>query len=469
MENKYIFNNLKKREMARNYISKIKLPGSSTVHYIKDEEAREMISGGVSFIVAWDGESEPVAANIPAGVKVTYNGSQTTGTLAATAAVAGAFYLVRSQTSVETLDVYDEYVPVAAGTGKAWEKIGDTQLDLSSLGALAYKDSASGSIGKGSGDQVLGEATTFTNSSSAVSFSGGATEKVLGKDTTFAVTQPTISVTPTTKKVKATASGTAVGANGTANAITGFGAHSTDTFLKGVSQTTQKLVKTSITPVNGTESVSKVTKTASKLVTTTVPNVTSVGTMTQVAFAMDATDTEQLNISVTNGSAPTLGTAIGVATGAVASNGGGADVVTGVTISDKTVAKAGTAVDVATGAVSASGTGADVVTGVAEGSTGDAITALGTPTTAAALTGVMVTAQPTISLGEGTGTGTMDLMTGASATASGAAVTANADDQVDAVTEVGTATAAAQTITVGTNDKVKVAKFADMSTSVTVQ
>lgn len=428
-----------------------------------------MISGGVSFIIAWDGASAPVAANIPAGVKVTYNNVETTGTMAATSATPGAFYLVKSTTQVETLDVYDEYVPVTSGNSKVWEKIGDTQLALSNLGALAYKDSATGTISKGSGDQVLGEATTFTNSSSSVSFSGGTTDKVLGADTTFAVTQPAISVTPTTKKVKATASGTAVGADGTANAITGFGTHSTDTFVKSVSQTTQKLVKTSITPVNGTESVSKVTKTTSKLVKTTVPNVTSVGTMTQVSFAMDTTDTEQLNISVTNGSAPTLGTAIAVATGSVDSNGTGADVVTGVTISDKTVAKAGTAVDVATGALSASGTGADVVTGVSEGTTGDAITALGTPTTAAALTGVKVTAQPTISLAEGTGTGTMDLMTGASATASGAAVTANSDDEVTAVTGVGTATATAQTITVGTNDKVKVAKFADISDSVTVQ
>ena len=41
----------------------------------------------------------------------------------------------------------------------------------------------------------------------------------------------------------------------------------------------------------------------------------------------------------------------------------------------------------------------------------------------------------------------------------------NEKDEVTAVTGVGTATAAAQTITVGTNDKVAVAKYADLSVS----
>ena len=52
-------------------ISKITLP-SGTTYNIKDEVAREAIAGGVSFIVAWDGASTPVPANIPAGVVVTY-------------------------------------------------------------------------------------------------------------------------------------------------------------------------------------------------------------------------------------------------------------------------------------------------------------------------------------------------------------------------------------------------------------
>ena len=48
-------------------ISKITLPSGNT-YDIKDATARQMISGGVSFIIAWDGNSLPVVANIPEGV-----------------------------------------------------------------------------------------------------------------------------------------------------------------------------------------------------------------------------------------------------------------------------------------------------------------------------------------------------------------------------------------------------------------
>ena len=61
-------------------ISKITLPSGNT-YEIKDAVARQMISGGVSFIVAWAGGAEPVIANIPKGVKVVYNSTTYTGTL----------------------------------------------------------------------------------------------------------------------------------------------------------------------------------------------------------------------------------------------------------------------------------------------------------------------------------------------------------------------------------------------------
>lgn len=112
--------------------------------------------------------------------------------------------------------------------------MGSQEIDLSGLGALAYKDNVS--LSKGDGDQVLGEDTTFTAASSSVSFATHTTDKVLGSDATFTTT-----VTPTTTNVKATASGTAVGADGT------------DTFVKSYPGAT------------------------SKLATTTVPNVTNAG------------------------------------------------------------------------------------------------------------------------------------------------------------------------------------------------
>lgn len=428
-------------------ISKVQLP-SGGVYDIKDATARQMISGGVSFIVAWDGASTPVPGNIPYGVVVTYQDTDYTGTLAADNATAGAFYLVRSSTAVGTSDVYDEYVPVGPSGSKSWEKIGDTQVDLSNVVTNV-------SLSK-STDVVLGEATTFTNSTSAVTFSGGTTDVALGEGTTFAltsgtvthgapttdtvlgtgttftVTDPTITVTPSTTYVKASASGASTDWNSkdTKTVVTGYASPSTDTFVKSVSAETNK-----------------------NLVTTTVPNVTSAGSASTWTFTMGTGDaSETLIIGGGNSTAPTLGTAI----------------------------------TVATGSTSTSGTGDAVVTGVTIGSSASAITALGTPSTANVIgdSSTFTITQPTVALGteSSSATGRVQVATGiSSASASGGAVaavtsgtgsdkvtaivgmptstvgtgiTVGTNDKVTAVTGIGTGTAAAQTITVGTNDKV---------------
>ena len=275
---------------------------SGNTYDLKDATARQMIAGGVSFIVAWDGSSIPVPTNIPAGVVITYNDTEYTGTLAATAAQAGAFYLVKSSTQKGTLDVYDEYAVIKAGSTKSWEKLGDTQLDLSDLGALAYKDNVT--LNKGTGDNVLGSDATFTTT-----------------------------VTPTTTNIKATASGVAVGANGT------------DTFVKSYPGAT------------------------SKLATTTVPNVTSAGSASTWSFAMGTgTDAETLIISGGNGSAPTLGTAKTVATGSLSTSGGGGTVMTG--LGTATTASALTGVKVTSQPTVSLATGATAGTGVISVATG---------------------------------------------------------------------------------------------------
>ena len=349
-------------------ISKVTLPSGNT-YDIKDATARALIAGGIAFSVAWDGNSTPVVANIPAGVVVTYSATDYTGTKTASSAEPGTFYLVKTGTGTNK---YDEYV-VANG---AWEKLGTQEVDLSGLGTLAYKDSVT--LNTGSGDVVLGEATTFTNSSSSVSFAAHTTDKCLGSDATF-----TTSVTPTTTNIKATASGTAVGADGT------------DTFVKSYPGAT------------------------SKLVTTTVPNVTAVGSASTWAFSMGTgDDSETLIISGANGSAPTLGTAKTVATGSLDANGGGSSVMTG----------------------------------------------LGAATTASALTGVKVTTQPSVALSTGAtaGTGVISVATGITS----ASTSVNSKDEVTAITALGAGTAAAQTITVGENDEVTVAKKSDLSVTV---
>lgn len=146
----------------KSYISKIKLP-STNEYYIKDAEAQaaidslntavashsadiselqQMIAGGVSFNIVWTAAdyastTAPTTAKlatIPAGAVVYYsNGTKSaTGTLAAGETTIGKFYLVYSKTQAGSLDIFDEYVTVGEST-KSWEKIGDTQIDLSGV------------------------------------------------------------------------------------------------------------------------------------------------------------------------------------------------------------------------------------------------------------------------------------------------------------------------------------------------
>ena len=377
-------------------ISKIKLPGSNQVYDLKDAVAREAISGGVTFIVAWDGASTPVVADIPYGVKVTYNNVEYTGTLSAettgsgTHAQPGAFYLVKSGTTPtgETKDIYDEYVPVGTTGSKYWEKLGDTQIDLS--------------------DVVTG-----------VSLSKD-TDSVIGADSTFTITQPTVTISTdttgdtdvltagTTKYMKATATGanTAWNSKDSVTAVTGYASPTTASAASSVSPTTKKLETTSITGTNGTE---------------TVPNVTAAGSASTWSFAMGTGtgETETLIISGSNSTAPTLGTAF-------------------------TVAKAASsATTVATGeTVDSDSNGDNVVTNVSVGDTISAITALGTPTTDTVIgaDSTFTITQPTVTLSNdgvsGTNVAYVESVTKkkAKATATGANTAWNSKDAVTALT-----------------------------------
>lgn len=457
-------------------ISKIQLPGSGGVYNIKDAVAREMISGGVSFVVAWDGSGTPDVGAIPAGVEVKYNGLSYYGILAANdeSVQAGAFYLVKSNTTTTgaPTDVYDEYVPVEAGDGKRWEKIGDTQIDLTNVvthvilnkqtdvvlgeGTTFTNSDSNVTFSGGTNAAVLGAKTTFQNSDSNVTFSGGSTDRVLGEGTSFTTT-----VTPGTTYLGATTS--------------------SENFVTGVTAETNKnLDTTKITGVDGTESVSAVSKNSNKLVTTTVANITgntdvSVPNITGNSpvqannstweFKMGEGDnSETLIITGENGtpqtatntalgtantaSKVTLGTEVTVATGSIAANGTGSEVLGGLTINNKTVAKAAaTQTTVATGTISTSGGGDAVVTGVAVGES------------APALTGVNLTANTA------SGTGRVQVVTGITGATTTAVTTGADSDVITAITDIGTGTAAAQTITVGANDKPTVVKTIGTATA----
>lgn len=177
-------------------ISKITLP-SGTTYDIKDQIAREAISGGISFIVAWNGQSVPIPAGIPAGVQVKYQGVTYTGTLSpetsgsGTHAQAGAFYLI--YTSTETKNWYDEYVPVGTDGSKTWEKLGSATVDLSGV--------VTDVTTTGHTAQVLNSSTTLKAEASSVSFGTPSTDKALGEDTTFAVTPSTDTIVGTNGSV----------------------------------------------------------------------------------------------------------------------------------------------------------------------------------------------------------------------------------------------------------------------------
>jgi len=87
-------------------------------------------------ILCWDGASTPVVANIPAGVVVTYNTTNYTGTLAASSSTTGKIYMVATGTA----NNYNRYMTFASGASYAWENIGDTTIDLTTYATQAELD-----------------------------------------------------------------------------------------------------------------------------------------------------------------------------------------------------------------------------------------------------------------------------------------------------------------------------------------
>ena len=370
-------------------IDRITLPSGNT-YYIADREIRDVvdtlsqaIAGGVSFVIAWDGTSAPVVANIPAGVVVTYQGTDYTGTLSTSSAQAGAFYLVKSATQAGgALDKYDEYVPVGAEGSKVWEKIGDTQIDLTNV--------------------VTGVSLTKQ------------TDTVIGTDATFTITQPTVAL-----------STGATAGTGVISVATGITSANASGGGAAWNSKDQKTVITSYPGVTGS-AASSVTPTTKKLATTTVTGVSGSTTPDVVktrssqttatgAGTSSSTNTDWLKgVSVSNGvlsiGAATMDTQTTYSAGAPSS------------ITIPTAASSATTV--ATGGITTSGSGADIVTDVEVGDTITVLTGLGTPNTANVIgsSATFTNTQPTITVTPTT--------TNIKATASGANTAWNNKDSV---------------------------------------
>ena len=140
--------------MAAYEISKITLPNGQTYN-IKDEVARAAVSAGLTINVV---DKLPTAA----------------------AATLGALYLVPDVHSDKN-DVYDEYVTVAKEGAYSWEKIGNTDVDLSNYSKKIHTHKVTSNVSVGAHTYTPAgtlNAPAFTGAEGAVSVSGKATGSV---------------------------------------------------------------------------------------------------------------------------------------------------------------------------------------------------------------------------------------------------------------------------------------------------
>lgn len=333
--------------MANLYISKIKLTGGE--YYVKDIEARELIAA-LSSATVFMGVSSTA---------ITDGGSQKP-TLGGESKDPQKGWIV-IYNSAEF--IYD---------GAKWVEFGD----LSGLGDLAQHDIEDIQINVTTQtDSVLGADTTFTATAPTVTISGTTTGDALSTDATVSVTGGVA----TKKTLQATTSQVVLNTSSKTSVNTGYTA------------TTKKLATESVNVVGSSSDV-------------TVKQVATVGSLPTYTVENEV-------LTLTAGVLPTT-----------------SDVsVSKVTVDSKTVA---------TGSVAEDGSGADIMTG---------ITSAGT---VSALTDVTVSAQPTTTLtaGEDGAAEVVTDVTAVSASVSGTTV--------KAVTAVGTASATAPTVTAGENDKV---------------
>ena len=425
---------------SNNKISYIQLPGSDIQYELHDELAiHDPAELGLSGVMIFKG-TKATATNLP-----------TTGNKI------GDVWYVKDE------DV--EYVWVAAnsdlGVEAHWEALGNIHDAASSDHIHTVTVTGTNAASTVTGTVTVPDVSKSTKKMGASATQGAVTaptDNVIGADTTH-----TISGALTTTKLKATASGATVGANGTAAAVTGY-TPSTGTFVTGVTTDTASVIN-SVTPGTASALTGLGTPTTAKAITelnttitaVSIPNVTgntSVKASKLSSAGSVSTKSHDLwSASVSNGvlvfsttshtcvdsvtlptftevtaTNTTLGTALSassvstsnvtVATGSAKST---ADAITGITPTTASFVNG-----ITTGS-------ADVISEV-ETSTGSAITALGTPATATVLKGVKMTAQPTITIAAGT-TGDVTVATGAH----NLSVAHNTNDTVAAVTSVSVA------------------------------
>ena len=111
--------------------------GATSVQPAEFNELKDEVDtiGNGAYEEAWDGDSTPVVADIPAGVVVTYSGASYTGTLAASASTVDKIYLVSDGNGN-----YDRYVTVERSGTYSWKKVGTTAIPLSNYATNSKVD-----------------------------------------------------------------------------------------------------------------------------------------------------------------------------------------------------------------------------------------------------------------------------------------------------------------------------------------
>lgn len=267
-------------------ISKITLP-SGTTYDIKDAVAREAISAGFSLVKVNSFSNLPTAS----------------------ASTKGVIYLV-PDTHSDDNDVFDEYVTVQDGSTYSWEKLGNTDVDLSGYSQTGHTHTVTSNVSVANHAYTPAGSVsqpTFTGTEGTVSVTGtpaGSVTITANKNATGtknytpegSVTKPTFTGTEADITVTGTPSGSVtIGTgNGTAN----------------------------YTPA-GTISVTP----NIQVNTTTVNSITNVGTLPSLTTTV--TD-ENLTISFSQGTLPTKGGNTTVATGIKSQSASGSFTGTGV-------------------------------------------------------------------------------------------------------------------------------------------
>jgi len=405
------------------YISKITLPNGQT-YDLKDAEARaqiaELVASGVSFIRSTN------ADNTPLGVTWDDGGTLITGTLAPLDSENKplvSFYLVPNS-NTQAKDSFAEYKVVNIGSeakpNYVWEKLGDTEIDFSHI--ADYLDIT---ITQPK-DSVLGADTTFTTGTSSVTFSGGTNDS-------FVKSYP-----GTTSKLETT-SIKGVGTDVTFNAVSGTpGTVTATNTVLGTATSASKIVTETKT---ATHTSYDTPTTASKATAgTAITLAKPASSATSVSrIALSTGNTSILETATVNGETLVIGSA-SVDNSKSITGINGSQSITPYTFTDVTVPVILEHEDVSIASVK---TNTNVTVPVI--SSNNAVTASAQITVSATTAATSAGSATTVATGSLKSNDTVGatIMTGL-----------GTPTKANAITNVGTGTAAAQTITVGTNDLV---------------